>query len=307
MEKNKASLKRKISFKLFLCVLPCLILIFLFHYFAIWGWLYSFFQYKPGKRLFDCEFVGLKNFTTLFGNKIMRKNLFQSLKNTFGIHFLGYLFTPLPMFFAIFLSELRSEKFKKLVQTVTTLPHFIGWAIVYSLATALFSVDGMLNNLLLEMDAIPKAINFLATDKHVWLTQVLIQQWKGIGWGAIIYFSAIAGIDSQLYEAAMVDGANKLKRIWYITIPHLIPTYFTLLIMSIGNFLNTGVDQFLMFGNPINKDYIEVLDLYVYNLGIGGGQISYSVAVGIMKSGVAFVLFALANGFSKRVRGASVF
>lgn len=302
MRKNK-----KVSIKLFLYVLPGLLVIFLFNYFSIWGWLYAFFQYKPGRSLFDCEFVGWDNFARLFGNKVMRGNLFRVLKNTFGIHLLGYLFTPVPMIFAIFLSELKSVKFKKMVQTITTLPHFISWVIVFSLASSLFSTNGLVNNVLLELGLIDTTINFLATDKHVWITQVLLQQWKGMGWSAIIYFAAIAGIDQELYEAAMVDGAGKLRRIWHITVPHLIPTYFVLLIMSIGNFLNTGYDQYLAFGNALNKDYIEVLDLYVYNLGLGSGQISYSVAVGIMKSGVAFALFGMANFLSKKVRGESVF
>ncbi|MBE5866483.1 MAG: sugar ABC transporter permease [Lachnospiraceae bacterium] len=307
-KKNEMSkLDKKISIKLFLYVLPGLIIVFLFNYFSIWGWLFAFFQYKPGKSVFECEFVGWKNFATLFGNKVMRNNLFRVLKNTFGIHMLGYIFTPLPMFFAIFLNEIKNVKFKKVVQTLTTLPHFIGWVVVYSLATTLFSPNGLVNNLGIQWGLLDAPVNFLASDKHVWITQVLWQQWKGLGWSAIIYFAAIAGIDQELYEAAMVDGAGKLRRIWYITIPHLIPTYFTLLIMSIGNFLNTGYDQFLTFGNALNKDYIEVLDLYVYNLGIGGGQISYSVAVGIMKSFVAFILFAFANFISKKVRGTSVF
>ena len=128
-----------------------------------------------------------------------------------------------------------------------------------------------------------------------------------MGWSAIIYFAAIAGLDQELYEAAMVDGAGRWAKIRYITIPLLIPTYFVLLIMSIGNFLNTGVDQYLAFGNALNKEYIEVLDLYVYNLGIGSGQISFSVAVGVMKSLVAVVLFATANFASKKIRGTSVF
>lgn len=295
------------SMKPFLFVLPGILVVFLFHYFPIWGWAFSLFDYKPGKSIFQCAFVGLDNFKTLFGNEVMRNDLFRVLKNTFGIHLLGYIFMPIPMFFAIFLSEMKSTKFKKIVQTVTTLPNFISWVIIFSLALNFFSSNGLVNNLLVGHGIIKEPINFLATDKHVWITQVLLQQWKGIGWSAIIYFAAITGIDPQLYEAAMVDGASKLKRIWYITVPCLIPTFFVLLIMGIGNFLNTGYDQYLAFGNAMNKDAIEVLDLYVYNLGIGGGQISYSIAVGMMKSVVAFVLFAMANTFSKKVRGESVF
>lgn len=294
------------GFKLFLYALPAITIVFLFCYLPLWGWSFAFFQYKPGKSLLDCTFVGFDNFTQLFGNAVMRNNLFRVLRNTFGIHLLGYLFTPLPMMFAILLSEVKSKRFGKVVQTITTLPNFISWVILLSLATSIFGATGLINTLLKE-GGVDAAINILTTDKHVWITQVLLQQWKTLGWSSIVYFAAIAGLDQQLYEAAMVDGAGRWQRIWHITIPQLIPTYFVLLIMSIGNFLNTGVDQFLAFGNSLNKEFIEVLDLYVFNLGMGSGQISFSIAVGIMKSLVAFILFALANGLSKKVRGTSVF
>lgn len=293
------------SYKLFLYVLPCLIFIFIFKYLPLWGWSYAFFQYKPGRDLFKCAFVGLQNFTALFGNAVMRNNLLRVLRNTFGIQILNYLLMPVPMLFAIFLSEIKSTKFQKAVQTLTTLPHFISWVIMFSLATSLFGNSGVVNAVLKNFGA--EGINILTTDQHVWLIQSLLALWKSLGWSAIIYFAAITGLDQEVYEAAMVDGASRWQKILYITIPLLIPTFFVLLIMGIGNFLNSGIDQFLAFGNAMNKEYIEVLDLYVYNLGIGNGQISFSVAVGMMKSVVAVVLFALANFASKKVRGTSVF
>ena len=293
------------SYKLFLYVLPCLIFIFIFKYLPLWGWSYAFFQYKPGRSLFDCAFVGLQNFTALFGNPIMRDNLLRVLRNTFGIQLLNYLLMPVPMLFAIFLSEIKSTNFQKAVQTLTTLPHFISWVIMFSLATSLFGNSGVVNSVLARFGA--EGINILTTNSHVWLIQALLGLWKSLGWSAIIYFAAITGLDQEVYEAAMVDGASRWQKIRYITIPLLIPTFFVLLIMGIGNFLNSGIDQFLAFGNAMNKEYIEVLDLYVYNLGIGNGQISFSVAVGMMKSLVAVVLFACANFASKKIRGTSVF
>lgn len=304
--KQVIKVKRKSDYRLFLCVLPGILLIAIFCYLPLWGWAFAFFQYKPGRSLFDCNFVGWRNFQELFGNVVMRNNLIRVLKNTFGIHFLGYLFSPLPLIFAVLLSEMKSKKFQKVVQTITTLPHFISWVIMFSLAMAIFGSEGLANTVLNSI-GIDATVNIMNTDKHVWIIQVLLQQWKSLGWSAIIYFAAIAGLDQGLYEAAMVDGAGKWQRIVHITIPQLIPTYFVLLIMSIGNFLNTGVDQYLTFGNALNKEFIEVLDLYVYNLGIGSGQISYSVAAGVMKSLVALVLFATANFASKKVRGTSVF
>ena len=237
----------------------------------------------------------------------MRRNLLRVLKNTFGIQLLGYAFSPFPLLFAVFLSEMKSKKYQKFIQSVTTLPNFIGWVIIYSLVNSFFSNNGLVNTILLNLGIISEPFNLMTSGEHVWLRMVLIQQWKGLGWSAIVYFASIAGIDQEMYEAAMVDGASRLQRIRYISIPMLIPTYFVLLIMSIGNFLNSGVDQYLTFGNALNKDTIEVLDLYVYNLGIGSGQISFSVAVGIMKSVVALVLFGMANYASKKIRGTSVF
>ena len=303
MKKKKRSFN---DYKLFLYVLPGLILVFLFHYLPLWGWSYAFLEYKPGRALANCKFVGWDNFASLWGNALMRRNIVRVLKNTFGIQFLGYLFTPLPMLFAVLLSEIRSKKFQKVMQTVSTLPHFISWVIMYSLALALLGTNGALNSMLQAVGLEPVG-NILNSSENVWITQVLLQQWKNLGWSSIIYFSAIAGIDQQLYEAAMVDGAGKMQRIRYITLPQLIPTYFVLLVISIGNFLNSGVDQYLNFGNALNKEHIEVLDLYVYNLGIGSGMISHSVAVGMLKSVVAIVLFATANYASKKVRGSSVF
>ena len=300
------SSKKMERYKLFLYVLPCLIFIFIFKYLPLWGWSYAFFQYKPGRSLFSCKFVGWQNFTALFGNPVMRSNLLRVLRNTFGIQFLNYLLMPLPMLFAIFLSEIKNTKFQKAVQTLTTLPHFISWVIMFSLATSLFGGSGVINSVLSKM-GVEQGLNILTTDQHVWLIQALLNLWKSLGWNAIIYFAAITGIDQSVYEAAMVDGASPWQKIRYITIPLLIPTFFVLLIMSIGNFLNSGIDQFLAFGNAMNKEYIEVLDLYVYNLGIGNGQISFSVAVGMMKSIVAVVLFAIANFASKKIRGTSVF
>ena len=303
----KQKKKRKWQdFKLFLFVLPGILLIFIFKYLPLWGWGYAFVQYKPARSLLDSTFVGLQNFKDLWGNAVMRANILRSLKNTFGIQFLAYALTPLPMLFAVLLSEVRSTKFQKLVQTVTTLPHFISWVIMFSLAVGVFGTNGAINSILQGLGLEPIE-NILNSNKHVWLVQVLLQQWKNLGWNAIVYFAAIAGLDQGIYEAAMVDGATKMQRMRYITLPQLIPTYFVLLVISIGNFLNSGIEQYMNFGNALNKEHIEVLDLYVYNIGIGSGMISYGVAVGMLKSVVAMVLFATANYASKKIRGSSVF
>ncbi|MBR4060379.1 MAG: sugar ABC transporter permease [Lachnospiraceae bacterium] len=301
-----SDLRRKKGFKLFLFLLPGLIYVFVFKYLPLWGWAYAFVNYVPGKKLLNCDWVWFKNFKVLFGNPILRKNLFQSLTNTLGMHFISYLFRPLPMLFAIFLNELPGRRFKKVVQTASTLPHFISWVIMYALATSMLSTSGLVNSLMLDWGVIEKPLNILTTDKHVWLTQELLGIWKGLGWSSIVYFAAIAGIDQELYDAAKVDGAGRMARIRYITIPHLMPTFVVLLVMSIGNMLSTGVDQYYVFANAMNQKYITTFDLYVYNLGIADGKISYGVAVGGMKSIIAIILFSIANYISKRVRGQGI-
>ncbi len=300
------SLKKRQGYQLFLFIIPGLILTIMFDYLPLWGWSYAFIKYKPGKNIFECDFVGFKNFAMLFTNPVIRKNVFQSLKNTLGINGLSFLCMPLPMLFAVLLNELTSTKFKKAVQTVSTLPHFVSWVIMFSLASGLFSTTGLFNSLLQEWGIIEKPFNILTTDKHVWLTQIILAEWKTVGWSSIVYFAAISGIDQELYEAATVDGAGRFARIRYITIPHLLPTFFVLLIMKIGNALTTGVDQYFVFDNAMNHEFIQTFDLYVYNLGIGSGQISPGVAVGMMKTVVALILFWTANWFSKKVRGQSI-
>ena len=308
LPKKSASAVQRDGVKLFFMLLPCLIFVFIFSYLPLWGWSYSFFNYKPGKALLDCEFVGWDHFTRLFGNPVLRRQLIMVLRNTLAMAGLGVLFSPLTPVFAICMSELTNRRYRKIVQTLTTLPHFISWTIMYSLVFFMLNVNtGFINNLLVQTGVLDQPVNFLVSQDHVWLTMQGYGLWKGLGWGAIVYMAAIAGIDQELYEAAMIDGAGRLQRIWYNTVPGLVETYFVLLIISFGNFLNTGMEQYYVFQNAMNQDYIQVLDLYVYNQGIKGGQVSYATAIGTMKSLIALVLFTFANILSKKVRGTSVF
>ena len=291
---------------LFLCSLPVIAYVILFGYVPMWGLGYAFVEYRLGRPMLDCNFVGLNNFKILFENPVIRENVFQSVINTLGMAGINYLLLPLPMIFAIVLSELKCTPFKKVVQTVSTLPHFISWVVIFALVNALFSSTGLVNSLLLEWGLIEEPVNVLMSDKNVWLKQVALQKWAELGWSSIIYFSAIAGIDQEQYEAAAIDGAGRWARIRYITIPNLIPTFIVLLIMGVGRILNTGVDQYLIFENAFNKEFITTLDLYVYHLGIGNGMVSYGVATGVLKSVVALTLFYSANYISKKVRGSGI-
>lgn len=254
--------------KLFLLILPFLILSFLFSYFPLHGWIYAFFDYKAPLKLSQCDFVGLKWFKTLFSNSTQVKQLIQVMKNTFAMSLLGIATSFLPVLFAVFLNEIKCKWFKNLVQTLTTLPNFISWTLVYAVAFSLFSTTGMANSVLQSLGLSSEPIKFLDSGNHVWLSMILWSTWKGLGWGAIMYLAAIAGIDQEMFEAARVDGAGRWAIIKNITIPSILPTYFVMLMLSIANFLNNGMDQYFVFQNSFNKASIQVLDLYVYNIGM---------------------------------------
>ncbi len=292
--------------KLFLLILPFLILSFLFSYFPLHGWVYALYDYRAPLKLSQCEFVGLKWFRTLFSNKTQVAQLIQVMKNTFAMSLLGIATSFLPVLFAVFLNEIKCKWFKNLVQTFTTLPNFISWTLVYSVAFCLFSSSGMLNTVLQNIGLISEPLKILDSGNHVWLLMLLWNTWKGLGWGAIMYLAAIAGIDQELYDAAKVDGAGRWQLIKNITIPSLMPTYFVMLMLSVANFLNNGMDQYYVFQNSFNKQTIQVLDLYVYNIGMTGRSLSLATAIGILKSAVSVTLLAIVNFVSKKTRGASI-
>ena len=294
------------SLKLFYCIIPFIILSFLFSYFPLHGWIYAFFDYKPPLKLSQCDFVGWKWFKTLFANKTQVMQMLQVMKNTFAMSLLGILTSILPIGFAVFLNEIKCKWFKNIVQTLTTLPNFISWVLVYSVAFSLFTDSGMINTLLQNFGIITSPIKFLDSDDHTWLWMTAWNIWKGLGWGAIMYLAAIAGIDAEIYEAARVDGAKRFQIMRHITIPALMPTFFVLLMMSVANFLNNGMDQYYVFQNSFNKEHIQVLDLYVYNIGITGSSLSLATAISMLKSIVSVALLVMVNWVSKRTRGESM-
>ena len=212
----------------------------------------------------------------------------------------------LPLFFAILLNEIKCKWFKTMVQTLTTLPNFISWVMVYSVAFCLFSNTGMVNTLLQNLGWISEPLKFLDSDSHTWLSMLLWNTWKGLGWGAIKYLASITGIDQEQYEAARVDGANRFQLMRHITFPALLPTYFVMLMLSVANFLNNGMDQYFVFQNSFNKAHIQVLDLYVYNIGMTGSSLSLATAISMLKSVVSVVLLFVVNFVSKKTRGESI-
>ena len=255
------------------------------------------------------NFVGFKWFTYLFQNKATRSDLVQVMMNTLGISGLNIMTTWLPMVFAVFLCEMRSMKFRRFVQAFTTIPNFISWVLVYAVALSIFSTDGFINTFMKELGVLAQDAqgkNYLMGDNHTWLKMWAWGTWKGIGWSAIIYIAGISGIDQSLYEAATVDGAGRFQKIWHITMPGLLPTFFVLLLMAIAGILSNGLDQYLVFENAENREHIRVLDLYVYELGIGNGSIPLSTVVGMFKSVISVILLFGANTLSKVLRGESI-
>ncbi len=305
---NEETLPKK--YKLFLMMLPFLLSVFLFAYLPLYGWSYAFFNYKFGIPLNQQEFVGFKWFAEMFSNPANRENIVRVLKNTFGMSGLNLLTSWMPMAFAIFLNEIMNTRFKKSVQIFTTLPNFISWALVFSFAMCLFAMDtGIFSKFMLGIGAIDEPVVWLNSSSHIWLKMWAWSTWKGLGWGAIMYLAAISGIPVELYEAARVDGANRWHQMRYITLPSLLPTFFVLLMLSISNILNNGMEQYLVFQNPMNKQTIEVLDLYVYNITIASGGTtlySFATAIGILKTLVSVTLLFSANFASKKLRGESI-
>ena len=297
------SKKRIYSLKLFLLILPFIVL---FCYYPLYGWMYAFYDYKPPKTLANCPFVGFKWFKSLVSSQTKIDQIIQVLKNTFAMSGITLGTSWLPMLFAVFLNEIRGVKFRKFVQTVTTLPNFVSWVMVYSIAFSLFNSTGMLNSLLMKLGLIDAPVLFLQSSNHVWFTQWLWLTWKNLGWAAIMYIAAISSIDDEMLQAARVDGASRMQIIRHITIPSLLPTYFVLLVLNVANFLNNGMEQYYVFQNAFNKEYIQVLDLYVYNLAMGSGGYSVSVAISMLKSLVSLVLLIVVNKASKSIRGESI-
>lgn len=295
------------GFRLFLMILPFLLLTFIFSYFPLYGWVYAFFNYKPPLNLSQCEFVGLQWFRMLFNSSGQISQILVILRNTFAMSGLGILTSIFPVIFAIFLSEMKMDKYKKFVQTFTTLPNFISWVLVYSVAFSLFSSSGMFNNFAQSIGLIDQPVKILDSDDLTWIKMCVWGIWKGLGWSAIMYIAAISGIDQELYEAATVDGAGRFGLMWHITLPGLLPTYSVLLLLSVAGFLNNGLDQYYVFQNAFNKDHIQVLDLYVFNISVGGQNMySFATALSMLKSLTSVVLLFVVNRLSKITRGETI-
>lgn len=269
---------------------PCVIWLIVFKYIPLWGWTMAFQDVRPktfAVPVWQREFVGLDNFTKAFTDRIFG----QTMLNTIGLSILGIaLGTAMAIIFALMLNEICFNRFKKITQTISYLPHFVSWVVIASIAKMVLNDGGMLDTLL------GTKLGLMSTNSPLfWLVVCMINVWKEVGWDAIVYLSAMAGIDQGLYEAAKVDGANRLQRIWHITLPGIKPTVVVLLIMSIGSALNVGMERQMLLSNGIVQDHAMVLSWFAYIRGIGNSNYGLGTAIGMFQSVVGIALLFIAN------------
>ena len=270
---------------------------FIFYYWPLTGWLMAFENYKPRKGLLGSDFVGLAKFQFLFEDA----TFLRVIRNTFAMGVLNLVTTTfMAILFAILLNELRSTKIKKTVQTISYLPHFLSWIIVTGILHDALSSSGIVNELLLKLGLVDKTIDFFAHPEYFWPIVAFANCWKETGWNAIIYLAAITAIDPCLYEAASIDGAGRLAKIKYITLPSIRPTIMILLLMNVGNVLNAGFEVQYLLGNGLTKSVSDTIDIYVLTWGISQNDFSLGTAAGIFKSVVSIALIFVANYFSKK-------
>lgn len=292
---KKAYLKKHLWLYVFL--LPALIYFAIFHYGPMYGIIMAFQNFNPIAGIKGSEFVGLKNFEILFRSD----DFLRVFRNSIWISILKLLWGfPIPIILAIMLSELRMKKFVRVSQTVTYMPHFISWVVLSGILINLLSTaGGAVNNLIELFGGTP--VQFLQSTKYFRSVLVISDIWKEMGWSAVVYVAAISGIDREMYEAAKVDGATMLKKIWYITLPSLAPTITVLLILRMGSVLRNGFEQIFMLYSPAVYDVADVFETYTYRIGMTQGQYSFSTAVGLFQSVVGLILVLITNSISKKV------
>lgn len=289
---------------LYFMSVPFVVWVFVFSYLPLWGWTMAFQKFRVGRSFFDQQWVGFDQFRALFQDD----QFFNALRNTLAMSFMGLVggFT-IPIVFAVLLNEVRLSFLKRFVQTVSYLPHFVSWVVVAGIVTKMLSTDnGIVNQLLVGLHIVHEPVQFMAKENLFWSVVTGADMWKETGWNAIIYLAAIAGIGPELYEAARVDGASRLRSIWHITLPGIRSTIIILLIMSIGHLISIGFEKQFLLGNNLVKDKSEVLDLYALNYGLGMGRYSFGTAINIFNSVVSLILLFAANGIFKRVTKESI-
>jgi putative aldouronate transport system permease protein len=283
---------------------PFLIWLFIFKYVPLWGWTIAFQKYKPALGFWDQEWVGLQHFRFLFEDERFLRVLRNTLAMS-GINLVLGFATAIVL--ALLLNELRQVAFKRLVQTVSYLPHFISWVVAAGIIQTTLSPDGIINELLMKAGWIKEEILFLGIPEYFWSIFGAGTVWKDVGWNTIVYLAAMTMIDPAQYEAAEMDGAGRFKRMWHVTLPGIKPVIVVLLIMNIGYLMESGFEPQYLLGNGMNVDYSENLDIFVLKYGIAQSNFSLSIAAGMFKTIVSFILLFAANNIAKRLGEARLY
>ena len=285
-------------------ILPVMCWYLLFRYGPLYGITLAFKDFQLLRGITGSPWVGLANYKRLFGSYDF-KNVFT---NTLVIAGLNFLFGfPAPILLALMLNELRAQKFKRVAQSLSYLPHFISWVVAGTMVTTVLGTDGVVNDVLLGLGVTKTRIQFLQKGEWYWWISTIVNIWKSLGWSAIIYLSAMAGVSEELCEAGSIDGMGRLGIAIHITLPAILPTIVLLWIMQVGNVLSAGFDQHLIIGNTITQRYWEVIDTYTYRYGVQNGYYSLGTAVSLMKSVIGFVLVLITNGIARKVGDVGLF
>lgn len=270
---------------------------FIFCYLPLAGWLMAFENYKPKAGFFHSEFIGLAKFRQLF----LDDGFIRVIRNTLAMGVINLVTTMVAaIIFAILINEVKSQGGKKVVQTISYLPHFLSWIIVTGILHDALSGTGIVNDLLVRFHLLKEPLNFFAYPKYFWWIVAFANVWKETGWNAIIYLASITAIDTSLYEAAAIDGAGRWARIKYITLPGIRPTIIILLLMNAGNVLNAGFEVQYLLGNGLVQSVSQTIDIYVLKWGISQGDYSLGTAAGIFKSLVSISIILIANEMARR-------
>ncbi len=287
-----------------LMVLPGILWMLIFNYLPMGGIIIAFKKFKITKSISEAPWVGLKYFKEFFQDS----NFKDIMVNTLGISLLKlFIGFALPIIFALLLNELRGVGFKKVTQTISYLPHFLSWVVLGGIMTTWLSKEGVINDFLMAVHILKEPVSFLGEPKYFWGVALISDIWKELGWSAIIYLAAITGVDQQIYEAATVDGAGKLQKIFYVTLPSITGTIAIMLILQVSGLLNSNFDQILILKNQVNVARSQVIDTYVYQVGMTLGKYSYATAVGLFKSVIALMLLLIANKSCKKLLGRSLY
>jgi len=298
--------KIKMQRQLVIMSVPFMLMIFIFSYTPLIGWYMAFTDYKPGVTgILNAPFIGLAHFKELFTDSYF----YTSLRNTLAISSLKLIFNFVSTIsLAVMLNEVKNQVFKRTVQTISYLPHFVSWVVAANLIfTSLSPESGIVNTILLKLGIVKEPVPFMGMKEYFWWILALSNVWKEVGWGAIIYLSAMTGIDPDLYDAAAVDGAGRIMRIFTVTLPSIAPTIKLLLVLNIGSILNAGFEQVFLMTNPSVDEVGRTLQIYVYNYAMKYFRFAYGTAIGIFNSVVSFTLINISNSISKKIDGEGIF